>query len=87
MNEEKIIEFYAQWCGPCKPQKLILEKLSREFGINVEYIDIDDYPEKAKEFGIRAVPSIVHLKNDTIIQRFSGFQSESILKEKILKKI
>ncbi|MBN1149595.1 thioredoxin [candidate division WOR-3 bacterium] len=56
-----IIDFYADWCGPCKMVHPILEELSREYDgkINIYSVDTEDQPELASVFGIQSIPSIL----------------------------
>jgi thioredoxin 1 len=77
----KLIEFYATWCGPCKIQKPIVEKISKEFQIDVQYIDIDEDPGIANKYEIKAVPSIVILNDENkMIKKLVGLQTASVLK-------
>lgn len=80
----KLIEFYATWCGPCKIQKPIVERLSKELQIDVRYVDIDEEPEIASKYEIRAVPSIVVLDDeDKFIKKLVGLQMLPTLKANI----
>ena len=56
-----VIDFYADWCGPCKMVAPILEELSREFKgkINIYKVDTEAEPELAAAFGIRSIPSML----------------------------
>lgn len=80
----KIIDFNATWCGPCKAQKPILEKVGKELGIEIEYVDIDEQPEMVVKYKIRSVPTMVILKDEEIKNTLVGFHKESMLKEKLL---
>lgn len=79
----KILDFHAIWCGPCKLQKPILEKFAKENGVEIQYVDIDLEPELAKEYNVRGVPTLVHLKNNKIVNTMVGLHSEALLKSKI----
>jgi len=77
----KLIEFYATWCGPCKIQKPIVERLSKELQMDVRYVDIDEEPEIANKYEIRAVPSIVVLDDqDKFVKKLVGLQMMPTLK-------
>jgi len=81
----KLLEFYATWCGPCKVQKPIVEKLSKELQIEVEFIDIDERPEVAEKYQIRAVPSIVVIDDEgNFKKKLVGLQTAAVLKANIL---
>ena len=62
-----IIDFYAQWCGPCKTVAPILEELSEEYNgkIDIYKVDTDKEPELAGAFGIRSIPTMLFVpQND-----------------------
>ena len=81
----KLLEFYATWCGPCKVQKPIVEKLSKELLIEAEFIDIDERPEVAEKYQIRAVPSIVVIDDEgNFKKKLVGLQTAAVLKANIL---
>lgn len=80
----KIIDFHAEWCGPCKLQKPILDKFAKENNIDVEYVDVDENPEIAQKYGIRSVPTMIYVKNGEAVQTLVGLHKESLLKEKVL---
>ena len=81
----KLLDFYATWCGPCKVQKPIVEKLSKELRIEAEFIDIDERPEVAEKYQIRAVPSIVVIDDEgNFKKKLVGLQTAAVLKANIL---
>jgi thioredoxin 1 len=61
-----IIDFYADWCGPCKMVAPILEELSKEFAgkVNVYKVDTEKEQELAAAFGIRSIPSLLFCPKD-----------------------
>ena len=61
-----IVDFYADWCGPCKMVAPVLEDLSKEFAgkINIYKVDTDKEQELASVFGIRSIPSILFIPKD-----------------------
>jgi thioredoxin 1 len=82
---KKIIDFYATWCGPCKIQKPILQKMGEKYKdeLEIQYVDVDNEPELAEKYGIKAMPTLVLFVNDEQTETLVGFQKESILKEKL----
>ena len=56
-----LVDFWAEWCGPCKPLGPILEELSEEYGeaLTVAKLNIDENPEAAMRFGVRSIPTIM----------------------------
>ena len=80
MNNIKLLYFSAQWCGPCKMFKPIIEQFKqKQPGCDVEYINIDEHEELSKQHNINAVPTCVILKNDKEVSRFSGIKSISYI--------
>ena len=64
-----IVDFWAEWCGPCKTLGPILEKLSDDFHDKVEIkkINIDENPEAPANFGIRSIPTMILFKDGKIV--------------------
>jgi thioredoxin 1 len=87
MNNVVLMDFMAEWCGPCKIQDPILEDLKKKFEGRVDFkkIDVDKDGEIANKYGIRAVPTLVIEKNGSVLKKYVGVTSKSIL-EKDLEK-
>lgn len=81
-----VVDFYAEWCGPCKMLKPILEQLSDEFdNIIFGKINVEDAPDLAKEFNVMAVPTIVFISGGKAVETMVGFTSENTIKDSIKK--
>jgi len=66
-------DFYADWCGPCKTQDPILEKISEEYPeVAFEKVDVDEDQETANEYQVRSLPTLVVENDDGIVERFVG---------------
>jgi thioredoxin 1 len=66
-----LMDFYADWCGPCKTQDPILEELEEEWGdVEFEKIDVDE--DIANEYQVRSLPTLIIENDDGIVERFVG---------------
>jgi len=79
-----IVDFWAEWCGPCRMLGPILDSVALEHPeLQVVKVDVDTNSELATEYGIRSIPAVYIFKNGEIINKFVGVKS----KEDILKLI
>src|SRR5690606_29931843 len=78
-----LIDFWAEWCGPCKQIKPLLEKLVAEYhgAFVLAKVDIDAEQQLAGYVGIRSVPTLMLVKNGQIVDGFSGALPESQLRQ------
>ena len=81
-NGNVVVDFYADWCGPCKMLGPILEAVSENYpNVNFVKVNVDDNEELAAEFGIMSIPSVFMLKDGKIVNEFKGVQQERTLRE------
>ena len=86
-NDGKIVvDFYADWCGPCKMLSPILEEVSEDHqDIKFVKINVDENEELAAEFGIMSIPAVFMLKDGNIVNKFLGAQSKKVVEEQVEK--
>lgn len=78
MSSLKVIDFYADWCGPCKVLSPMIEKLKENNpDITIEKINVDENMELVKEFSVRNIPTVIFLKGDEVVAREIGVKQES----------
>ena len=82
-----LIDFYAEWCGPCQTLLPILETVSTDYENNLEVvkINVDQHPDLAAQYGVRSIPRVFFIKNKTIVDQFVGLHSRADIDEKINK--
>lgn len=81
-----VVDFYADWCMPCRYLSPILEKLSKEYK-DVEFykLNVDENQELAFEYGISSIPTVLFFRKGQIIGGFVGAMPESMVREEIEK--
>jgi thioredoxin 1 len=77
LSRTTVIDFYAEWCGPCKAMKPVLQELDEDMpDVDVLKIDIDENQKVAREHGIRAVPTFKLYHEGRIQSLGQGFQND-----------
>ena len=80
-----MVDFFADWCGPCQMLSPIVEELAGEYEgkVNIVKVDIDEAQEIAQEYGITSIPTILFIREGQMVDKLVGFQSKDALKEKL----
>lgn len=78
-NGNYLVDFYAEWCGPCKMLTPVLEEVSDK--INIVKVNIDKFPKLTENYRIMSVPTLIFFKNGKKIKEVVGFQTEEELLE------
>ena len=85
-----LVDFFAEWCGPCRMLGPIIEELTEEMKdkkVKIGKINIDEAPETAKKYNVMSIPTIIIFKNGEPVETMSGVQNKEVLKEKLEKLI
>jgi thioredoxin 1 len=77
----KVLDFYADWCGPCKVMKPVFDEVENEYEGKVEFqkIDVEADVEMASKFGVMSIPTYVILKDDQEVDRKMGAMPKEVL--------
>lgn len=86
-----LVDFFAEWCGPCKVQGPIIEELAEEYkgkdGIKIGKLNIDENQETAQKFNVMSIPTLILFKDGKPLETLVGMQDKDSLKELISKSI
>ncbi len=80
-----LVDFFAEWCGPCQIQAPIIEELEKEYQdkIKIGQLDVDQSQQTASEYQVMSIPTLVLFKGGKEVGRLMGLQPKSVLKEKL----
>jgi thioredoxin len=80
-----VIDFWAEWCGPCRAIGPIIEELSKEYDgkINVGKVNVDHNPQLSINYGITSIPAILFIKGGKVVDRLVGAQPKGNFVKKI----
>ncbi|EBA04798.1 thioredoxin [Rhodobacteraceae bacterium HTCC2150] len=78
-----LVDFWAEWCGPCKQIGPALEELSAEYGetIKIAKVDVDSNPNSAAAMGIRGIPALFIFKDGEVVSNMAGAAPKASLKK------
>jgi thioredoxin 1 len=86
-NGVTLVDFWAQWCMPCRMQEPVLEKIAEKMGdkVKIAKVNIDENPEISIEYNIMTIPAILIYQDGQVVNQLFGIQSEKELLEALQK--
>lgn len=84
-----VVDFWAEWCGPCRMIAPIIEELAKEYDgkVTIGKLDVDQNPEVSMNFGIRSIPTILILRDGEVVDKQIGVTTKQNLADKIEKQL
>lgn len=82
-----LLDFWAEWCGPCKMISPIVEELAKEYDgkLKVGKVDVDSNQQTSMQYGIRSIPTLLIFKGGKVVDQLVGAVPKKVLSEKITK--
>lgn len=82
-----LVDFYADWCGPCKMIAPVVEQLSTEYEgkAKITKLDIDAHPAPAQKYGVRSIPTLLVFKGGEVVDTVVGAVPKATIEEKLKK--
>jgi thioredoxin 1 len=80
-----LVDFYADWCGPCKMMGPIIEELATKYEgkWKIGKCNVDDSPATAQKYSVQSIPTLLFFKDGQVVDMKIGFQSKEALEEKL----
>lgn len=87
LESEKLsmVDFWAEWCGPCRAIGPVVEELSKDYAgkVNVGKVNVDQNPQVSMQYGITSIPAILFIKGGKVVDKQIGAVPKSVLEKKI----
>jgi putative thioredoxin len=75
-----IVDFWAQWCGPCKTLGPLLEKVAGELEVELVKVDVDSNQQLAQQYGVQGIPNVIGFRDGQPVSRFTGAVPEAAVR-------
>jgi thioredoxin 1 len=80
-----VVDFWAEWCGPCRMIGPIIEELAEKFDgkAKVGKLNVDENPQVAMKYGVRSIPTVLFIKNGEVVDKIIGAVQKSVFIDKL----
>jgi thioredoxin 1 len=80
-----VVDFWAEWCGPCRAIGPVIEELSKDYNgkVNIGKLNVDHNPDVSIKYGITSIPAILFIKDGKVVDKQIGAAPKTILEKKI----
>lgn len=84
-NQLSVVDFWAEWCGPCRAIGPVIEELSKEYDgkVKVGKVNVDHNPKISMDYGITSIPAILFIKNGEVVDKLVGAHPKANFVKKI----
>ena len=84
-----LVDFWAEWCGPCKALSPVLDGIANEFGgrLKVVKVNVDESPNAPQQYKVRGIPTLIIFKNGKVVDQLVGNQPKDTIKDVINKNL
>lgn len=84
-TEPVMVDFWAEWCGPCRMLSPVVSELAQEYETKVKVgkLNVDDNPATASQFGVMSIPTLIFFKNGSVVDKLVGLHSKSDVQKQL----
>lgn len=86
-DQPVLVDFWAEWCGPCRMQGPIIEELAKDFEgkVKIGKLEVDENPNMAQKHSVMSIPTIMLFKGGEVVWQSTGLQQKKVLAEELDK--